>query len=158
VKGLKFNDEAATVNQLVPELRAQGVEAIVVLIHQGGVQTGSTVDINACAGNLDGSPIKTIVSQLDDAVDLVISGHTHAAYNCQLPLASGRLIPVTSANTQGKVLTDIDITLDRTPARWPPSPPRTRWWTAATPPSCPTPRSPASWRPTRRWPRRWPTR
>jgi 5'-nucleotidase len=113
VKGLKFNDEAATVNQLVPELRAQGVEAIVVLIHQGGVQTGSTVDINACAGNLDGSPIKTIVSQLDDAVDLVISGHTHAAYNCQLPLASGRLIPVTSANTQGRVLTDIDITLDR---------------------------------------------
>ncbi|KAB0585170.1 bifunctional metallophosphatase/5'-nucleotidase [Ideonella dechloratans] len=113
VKGLKFNDEAATVNQLVPELRAQGVEAIVVLIHQGGVQTGSTVDINACAGNLDGSPIKTIVSQLDDAVDLVISGHTHAAYNCQLPVASGRLIPVTSANTQGRVLTDIDITLDR---------------------------------------------
>lgn len=113
VKGLKFKDEAATVNQLVPELRAQGVEAIVVLIHQGGVQTGSTVDINACAGNLDGSPIKTIVSQLDDAVDLVISGHTHAAYNCQLPVASGRLIPVTSANTQGRVLTDIDITLDR---------------------------------------------
>lgn len=113
VKGLKFNDEAATVNQLVPELRAQGVEAIVVLIHQGGVQTGSTVDINACAGNLDGSPIKTIVGQLDDAVDLVISGHTHAAYNCQLPVASGRPIPVTSANTQGKVLTDIDITLDR---------------------------------------------
>ncbi|WP_374588560.1 bifunctional metallophosphatase/5'-nucleotidase, partial [Ideonella dechloratans] len=72
-----------------------------------------TVDINACAGNLDGSPIKTIVSQLDDAVDLVISGHTHAAYNCQLPVASGRLIPVTSANTQGRVLTDIDITLDR---------------------------------------------
>ena len=113
VKGLAFKDEAATVNQLVPELRAQGVEAIVVLIHQGGVQTGSTVDINACAGNLDGSPIKTIVSQLDDAVDLVISGHTHAAYNCQLPVASGRLIPVTSANTQGRVLTDIDITLDR---------------------------------------------
>jgi len=114
IKDLVFTDEATAVNNLVPVLKAAGVEAIVVLIHQGGAQTGTTpVDINACVGNLDGSPIKTIVSQLDDAVDLVISGHTHAAYNCQLPLASGRNIPVTSANTQGRVLTDIDLTLQR---------------------------------------------
>ncbi|HSI61062.1 MAG TPA: bifunctional metallophosphatase/5'-nucleotidase [Ideonella sp.] len=114
VKGLVFNDEAATVNALVPQLRAQGVEAIVVLIHQGGAQTSpSPVDINTCVGGLEGSPIKTIVSQLDDAVDLVVTGHTHAAYNCQLPSAGGRLISVTSANAQGRVLTDIDVTLDR---------------------------------------------
>lgn len=114
VKGLVFNDEAATVNALVPQLKAQGVEAIVVLIHQGGAQTApSPVDINACVGGLEGSPIKTIVSQLDDAVDLVISGHTHAAYICDLPNAVGRTIPVTSANAQGRVLTDIDMTIDR---------------------------------------------
>ena len=113
VKGLVFNDEAQTANALVPQLRAQGVESIVVLIHQGGVQTApSPVDINGCVGGLEGSPIKTIVSQLDGAVDLVITGHTHAAYNCQLPLASGRLVSVTSANTQGRVLTDIDVTVD----------------------------------------------
>ena len=40
VAGLEFRDEAQTVNALVPELRAQGVEAIVVLVHQGGFQTG----------------------------------------------------------------------------------------------------------------------
>jgi 5'-nucleotidase len=113
VKGLVFNDEAATVNALVPQLRAQGVEAIVVLIHQGGVQTApSPVDINACVGGLEGSPIKTIVSQLDGAVDLVVTGHTHQAYNCQLPLSTGRMIPVTSANAQGRVLTEIDLTVD----------------------------------------------
>jgi 5'-nucleotidase len=113
VKGLLFNDEAATVNALVPQLRAQGVEAIVVLIHQGGVQTGpAPTDINACVGGLEGSPIKPIVAQLDGAVDLVVTGHSHAAYNCQLPLANGRLVPVTSANAQGRVLTDIDVTLD----------------------------------------------
>lgn len=113
VKGLVFRDEAETVNALVPQLRAQGVEAIVVLIHQGGVQTAAPpVDINGCVGGLADSPIKTIVSQLDGAVDLVITGHTHAAYNCQLPLATGRLVSVTSANTQGRVLTEIDVTLD----------------------------------------------
>jgi 5'-nucleotidase len=113
VKGLQFLDEAATVNALVPQLKAQGVEAIVVLIHQGGSQTSpAPQDIDACVGGLEGSPIKTIVSQLDGAVDLVISGHTHAAYNCQLPLASGKLVSVTSASAQGRVLTDIDVTLD----------------------------------------------
>jgi 5'-nucleotidase len=85
VAGLEFRDEADTVNSLVPRLRAQGIEAIVVLVHQGGFQTSPNVgDINGCDGNLansDGSPsdIAKIVSRLDNAVDLVISGHTHAA-------------------------------------------------------------------------------
>ena len=44
-------------------------------------------DINGCLGDLtnaDGSDcdIRKIVARLDNAVDLVISGHTHAAYNC----------------------------------------------------------------------------
>lgn len=114
VAGLRFDNEAATVNALVPQLRARGVEAIVVLVHQGGFQTPppNPVDINGCAGNLAGSEIADIVSQLDNAVDLVISGHTHAAYNCRLPNASGRKIPVTSANAFGRVLSDIDLTLD----------------------------------------------
>lgn len=115
VAGLEFRDEAATVNALVPELRAAGIEAIVVLVHEGGVQTGSLADINACAGNLAGTPIARIVGQLDDAVDVVLSGHTHAAYNCRLPNAAGRLVPVSSASAFGRVLSDIDVQID--PAR-----------------------------------------
>ncbi len=89
VAGLEFRDEAATVNALVPRLRAQGIESIVVLVHQGGFQTSPNVgDINGCYGNLrnaDGSDseIGQIVHRLDNAVDLVISGHTHAAYNAR---------------------------------------------------------------------------
>ena len=130
VAGLEFRDEADTVNALVPRLRAQGVEAIVVLVHQGGVQAApSTNDINGCDGGLRGadggdSDIGAIVRRLDDAVGLVISGHTHAAYNCSnnavgsasatgLPNKAGRLVPVTSASAFGRVLTDIDIRLDR---------------------------------------------
>ena len=129
VAGLEFRDEADTVNALVPQLHAQGVQAIVVLVHQGGVQpAGGAGDINGCDAalhNADGSDsdIGRIVSRLDDAVDLVISAHTHAAYNCSvnavgaaratgLPNRAGRLVPVTSANSYGRVLTDIDITLD----------------------------------------------
>ncbi len=112
VAGLEFKSEAETVNALIPELRAQGIESIVVLVHEGGAQTGSAGDINGCEGNLAGSAIAGIVKQLDNAVDLVVSGHSHQAYNCKLPNATGRTILVTSANAQGRLLTDIDLTID----------------------------------------------
>lgn len=113
VAGLRFRDEAATVNALIPKLRARGVEAIVVLIHQGGtVPVQSVATINQCDGNLNNSPIKAIVNQLNDEVDLVISGHTHQAYNCLVENKDGRPISVTSANAQGRVLTDINMNVD----------------------------------------------
>ncbi|HEU4459762.1 MAG TPA: 5'-nucleotidase C-terminal domain-containing protein [Methylibium sp.] len=112
VAGLEFREEAATVNALVPTLKAQGIEAVVVLIHEGGFQTGSLADINQCEGQLAGSAIAAIVGRLDNAVDAVVSGHTHSAYNCRLPNASGRAIPVTSSSAFGRVVTDLDLTID----------------------------------------------
>ena len=103
VAGLEFRDEADTVNALVPELKARGVEAIVVLIHEGGFPTG---DYNECPG-ISG-PIVDIVKKFDKAVDIVVSGHTHRAYVCNI---DGRL--VTSADKYGTIVTEIDVTLDR---------------------------------------------
>ena len=112
VAGLVFRDEAQTVNALIPELKAAGITSIVVLVHEGGFQAGTLGDINACEGQLAGSAIASIVSKFDNAVDLVVSGHTHAAYNCMLPNVTGRRISVTSASSFGRVLTDIDVTID----------------------------------------------
>lgn len=112
VTGLDFNDEVATVNALIPELRAQGIEAIAVLIHEGGVQAGPLFDINACEGNMANTALAAIVKQFDNAVDVVISGHSHQAYVCQLPNAAGRNVLVTSASSQGRLLTDIDLTIN----------------------------------------------
>jgi 5'-nucleotidase len=103
VAGLTFRDEAETVNALVPSLRAQGIETIVVLIHEGGFPTGT---YNECPG-LSGAIVE-IVQRFDPAVDVVISGHTHQAYNCHL---NGML--VTSASSFGRVVTDVDLTIDR---------------------------------------------
>jgi 5'-nucleotidase len=102
VAGLEFRDEADTVNALVPELKARGVEAIVVLIHEGGFPTG---DYNECPG-ISG-PIVDIVKKFDKAVDVVISGHTHRAYVCEI---DGRL--VTSGDKYGTIVTAIDLKLD----------------------------------------------
>ena len=102
VAGLTFRDEAETVNGLVPELRRQGVEAIVVLVHEGGYPAGGHDECPGLSG-----PIVDIVKRLDPAVDVVISGHTHRAYNCRI---DGRL--VTSADAYGTVLSAIDLLLD----------------------------------------------
>src|SRR3984893_12630094 len=102
VAGLEFRDEADTVNALVPELKARGVEAIVVLIHEGGVPTG---DYNECPG-ISG-PIVDIVKKFDRAFDIVISGHPHQAYVCDI---DGRL--VTSGDKYGTLVTTIDVKLD----------------------------------------------
>jgi 5'-nucleotidase len=102
VAGLEFRDEADTVNALVPELQARGVQAIVVLIHEGGFPTGG---YNECPG-ISG-PIVEIVRKFDKAVDVVISGHTHRAYVCEI---DGRL--VTSGDKFGTVVTAIDLKLD----------------------------------------------
>jgi 5'-nucleotidase len=104
VAGLEFRDEADTVNALVPELKAQGIAAIVVLIHEGGFPAG---DYDECPG-ISG-PIVDIVRKFDRAVDVVISGHTHQAYVCAI---DGRL--VTSGDKYGTIVTTIDLKLDPT--------------------------------------------
>ena len=110
VAGLSFRDEAATANALIPQLKAQGADAIVVVIHEGGTTTVGYND-KSCAG-LSGD-ILPILDKLDTAVDVVISGHTHRSYICD----SGKTNPakpflLTSAGQYGTLLTDINLTID----------------------------------------------
>lgn len=108
VAGLQFADEADTVNALIPQLRNQGIHAVVVLIHQGGFTTGGKDDCNGLS-----DAIVPILDRLSPEVDVIVSGHTHWAYNCVRPDAQrpdGRRL--TSAGKYGQVLTDIDLSID----------------------------------------------
>ena len=104
VAGLEFGDEIEIGNRYAEELQEQGVEAIVVLIHEGGTQA-SGGGINDCTG-LSG-PIVPIAEGLSPAIDVVVSGHTHQAYNCRI----GNKV-VTSASSFGRLVTDIDLQID----------------------------------------------
>lgn len=109
IAGLEFRDEADTVNALIRQLKKKHIHSIVVLLHEGGVVPPGT-SINGCSGV--SGPIVDIVRRLDDAVDLVVSGHTHQAYNCTLPNSVARNIPVTSAGSFSRLITNIDMTID----------------------------------------------
>jgi len=106
VQGVSFADEAATANALVPKLKAEGADAIVLLIHQGGKTTNFTTG-NGCDG-LYGD-ILPILPKLDPAIATIVSGHTHWAYVCRgtQQVGAGRLL--TSAGKYGYFVTDLRL-------------------------------------------------
>lgn len=104
IKGWSFQDEVRTANKLVPQIRAKGIEAIVVLLHEGGEQSGG---YNSCEG-ISG-PVVDIAKKLKPAIDMVITGHTHQAYNCKIKDPSGKKRLVTSAMSYGRIITEIDF-------------------------------------------------
>jgi 5'-nucleotidase len=111
IQGWDFLDEAETANALVPILRAQGVKAIIVLLHEGGSQTPPPGAVDACVG-ISG-PIVAINDALDPEIDVLITGHTHLPYNCVLPDAAGQPRIVTSAYSFGRVVSELNLVLDR---------------------------------------------
>ena len=108
IAGWDFTDEAETANALVPRLRRQGVQAIVVLLHEGGAQSGT---YDECAG-ISG-PIVEIVENLHPEIDAVVTGHTHQPYNCSIPDAYDRPRAVTSAFSFGRIISEVNLVLDR---------------------------------------------
>jgi 5'-nucleotidase len=105
VAGLHFADEAATANALVPKLKAEGADTIVLLIHQGGSLT--PYYDRSCKG-LTGA-ILPILDKLDPAITVVVSGHTHQAYICDIAEKGGGTRLLTSAGKYGTLLTDIRL-------------------------------------------------
>ncbi len=111
IQGYDFLDEAETANKLVPKLRRKGVQAIVVLLHEGGSQTPPPGDVDACVG-ISG-PIVAINDALHPEIDAIITGHTHLPYNCRLKDPRGRDRIVTSAYSFGRVVSEVNLVLDR---------------------------------------------
>lgn len=109
-EGLTFLDEAATINQYIPELKAKGADIIVVLLHEGGKQQpyeGPTIPHS----KVDGA-IQSIVHQLNDDIDVVMCGHTHQFLNAYIPNHHGVDILVTQANSYSASFAEVDLEFD----------------------------------------------
>jgi 5'-nucleotidase len=103
---LRFRDEALIANRVARRLKKRGVNAIVMLLHEGGFPVREDAPIDACPG-LSG-PLKSIVRRTSDDIDLFITGHTHRIYNC---VVDGRR--VTSAGRYGRLLTRLELKINR---------------------------------------------
>lgn len=103
IAGWRFVAEAATLNRYAAQLRAQGVRAIVALVHEGGETDGGIDDCVNPRGE-----IFDIVRKLDEAIDVVLTGHTHRAYNCTI---DGRV--VIQGASFGRLVSVVDLEIDR---------------------------------------------
>jgi 5'-nucleotidase len=108
VQDINFFDEADSVNALIPQLKEQGVETIIVLLHEGGNSSGgiTPTTINQC--NSPTGPVLDVVDRMDSEVDVVVTGHTNWAVNCVRP--DGKVM--TGAASFGRLVTDIDLTIN----------------------------------------------
>lgn len=102
------------VNTEADALRADGVDAVVMLVHEGAPST----DCDA----MDDDPTSdfgSIVTGVNANVDAIVSGHTHLAYNCKFPVAAwqgdaGHPVkerPVVSAGQYGYNLNRLGFTI-----------------------------------------------
>ena len=110
IQGLRFTDEVQTANRLVPKLKARGVQAIVVLLHQGDVPDDPSAynDCTAASG-----AAHDIAERLRPAIDVVVSGHTHLPYNCVVDDPAGQPRLLTSASSFGRMITKLHLLVDR---------------------------------------------
>lgn len=104
IAGLRFGDEAEAINAALPAMRAAGAQVIVALVHQGG----RTVEAPLQAGcsQLKGD-IVDVVKKIDPSVKLVLTGHSHQGYLCEV---EGRT--VTQADTAGHLLTRVSMQVE----------------------------------------------
>jgi 5'-nucleotidase len=109
VRGLRFLDEADTVNQTARVLKAQGVNVLVAIFHEGGEigEDGKRADWNdpACPGAR--GDLFDLLKRLGPEIDVIFSAHTHQGYRCTI---AGR--PVMQASSYGRGLSVVDLWLD----------------------------------------------
>ena len=83
-------------------------DVVVLLVHEGA----TTVDI---ASATDDSPFGRIVNGADANVDAIISGHTHLAYDHEIPIpGTDRVRPVISSGQYGEKYGHTTISVDPT--------------------------------------------
>ncbi|GAB3241920.1 bifunctional metallophosphatase/5'-nucleotidase [Kineosporia babensis] len=117
IKDVTFTDEVKAANLAAKDLRKRGVKTIVALVHEGGTPTteGAPFDYKCNTGgktNLSG-PIVDIAQNLSPSIDVILSGHTHNSYVCDIKDPNGNPRLVTSNLSYGRTVTEIDLKIDK---------------------------------------------
>ncbi|MFB9315041.1 5'-nucleotidase C-terminal domain-containing protein [Nocardioides plantarum] len=114
ISDIQVTDIATAANTAANQLKADGADVIVLLVHEGAAGTDCTT-INSDTT----SDFGKITSAVNDNVDAIVSGHTHLTYNCAQPVAgwSDRPVttrPIVSAGQYGTNLNQLVFTVDPT--------------------------------------------
>ena len=90
ISQIHVTDVVNSVNTAADQLKADGADVVVMLVHEGAPNTN-------CA-TMDDDPTSdfgSIINGVNTNVDAIISGHTHLAYDCSFPVPGWAGRPVT---------------------------------------------------------------
>jgi predicted extracellular nuclease/2',3'-cyclic-nucleotide 2'-phosphodiesterase (5'-nucleotidase family) len=112
IADIEVTDIVTATNEAADDLKAEGADVVVMLVHEGAPGTDCTT--------MDDDPTSdfgSIIHGVNDNVDAIVSGHTHLEYNCSFPVAgwSDREVterPVVSAGQYGANLNKLVFTVD----------------------------------------------
>ena len=114
LEGITVTDIVDETNAAAADLKAEGADVVVLLVHEGAssVQLDSATNPNSAFGH--------IVNNVSPDVDAIVSGHTHLAYNHSIPVPEWqddpeRIVkerPVVSAGQYGERLNQLTFSVD----------------------------------------------
>ncbi|HWJ11772.1 MAG TPA: ExeM/NucH family extracellular endonuclease [Nocardioides sp.] len=116
IQGVTVTDIVDATNAAAEQLKSDGADLVVLLVHEGSASTSCTspqfTDPATTWGN--------ITQNVSSDVDAIVSGHTHLAYNCSFPVQdwvdAGRTVterPVVSAGQYGQNINKLVFSVDR---------------------------------------------
>ncbi|MET9064942.1 bifunctional metallophosphatase/5'-nucleotidase [Streptosporangium sandarakinum] len=109
IKDLRFIDEVKAANVASKLLSLVGVKAQVVLMHEGDqAAVGKSPD--SCSAE-PGAGTR-IATQVDPQIDMILSGHSHQAYLCQVTDPAGGKRLFSQGASFGRVITKVDFQVD----------------------------------------------
>ncbi|MFI9724266.1 bifunctional metallophosphatase/5'-nucleotidase [Streptomyces sp. NPDC052396] len=104
-------DAVETANRYAKDLKARGVRALVLCVHDGATQhNGETAPINGSKGL--GGPALDLAKGADPDICAIITGHWHAWFNAMLPDAQGVPRPFVEAGHAGQIINEINLKID----------------------------------------------
>ncbi|MER5731772.1 bifunctional UDP-sugar hydrolase/5'-nucleotidase [Streptomyces sp. NPDC002138] len=105
--GLRTSDEVAAADRCAALLKAQGVNAIVLSMHDGAV-AGDAFD----SGTAPSGPAYELALRVSADIDAIVTGHWHRAFTMMLPDPAGRPRPFVEAGCHGQIVNEITLRLD----------------------------------------------
>ncbi len=113
IADIEVTDIVEAANTTADDLRAEGADVVVLLVHEGAANT--SID----AATDPASSFGAIVNGVDADIDAIVSGHTHLAYNHAVPVQAwideGRAVttrPVVSSGQYGSNLNQLLFSMD----------------------------------------------
>ena len=113
IADIEVTDIVDATNEAATDLKAEGADVVVLLVHEGAATTSYASATNPA------SAFGAIVNGVSADVDAIVSGHTHLAYNHSVPVQAwiddARDVterPVVSAGQYGENLNKLVFTVD----------------------------------------------